>query len=277
MAALPYTDGSDGNGITKAPELLAYLSASPQSFFDVPFMDSYLSLLAKHSDTALSIYDDKTASPELHAELAQWLCSISDRTPAPAFILIRRRLLRVSLEIKKPIASRNTDPVEWAAQEVLFQAEAAARAGHAYALCASCDAMEACGYAADAGCQRMTMTVKGGKPSDGSRICFREGHVHHICCGEAQIIRDADPFTSASRTAKLAAWKAWKVDGQPLGKECKVCELPSCNAREVYRKAFKRCGRCGLASYCCPVHAKQDWKRHKASPTCVKRPAAEDD
>jgi hypothetical protein len=41
------------------------------------------------------------------------------------------------------------------------------------------------------------------------------------------------------------------------------CTLPSCGETEAIRKAFRVCGRCRSAPYCCDAHATQDWRRHK--------------
>jgi hypothetical protein len=47
------------------------------------------------------------------------------------------------------------------------------------------------------------------------------------------------------------------------------CSLPTCGAAEPQPKAFKVCGRCRGAAYCCPAHAKEDWKRHKRADGCT--------
>ncbi len=46
------------------------------------------------------------------------------------------------------------------------------------------------------------------------------------------------------------------------------CTLPSCAARELHAKAFKSCGRCRAAPYCCVDHQREDWRRHKREDGC---------
>ena len=45
MAYLPYTDGSNGNGITRASELQGYLQKYPLALMDEGFMLSYVPLI----------------------------------------------------------------------------------------------------------------------------------------------------------------------------------------------------------------------------------------
>jgi hypothetical protein len=47
------------------------------------------------------------------------------------------------------------------------------------------------------------------------------------------------------------------------------CALPACDAQEAHPKLFKLCGRCRGAAYCCAVHSKEDWKRHKREDGCT--------
>jgi len=49
----------------------------------------------------------------------------------------------------------------------------------------------------------------------------------------------------------------WLYDPPNIG-HCTTCD--------VYRefKPLKRCGRCGTAAYCCPLHQKLDWPVHKS-------------
>ena len=50
MSYLPYTDGSNGNGIGNIAELLVYLKKCPLAFYDCGFMASYKELFLKHQD-----------------------------------------------------------------------------------------------------------------------------------------------------------------------------------------------------------------------------------
>ena len=45
MAHLPYTGGSNGNGITKVDELRNYLTTCPLALYDEGFMASYIPLI----------------------------------------------------------------------------------------------------------------------------------------------------------------------------------------------------------------------------------------
>jgi hypothetical protein len=53
------------------------------------------------------------------------------------------------------------------------------------------------------------------------------------------------------------------------------CALPGCEATEPHPKAYKLCGRCKAAAYCCQPHAAEDWKRHKRVDGCGSGAAAE--
>jgi hypothetical protein len=46
------------------------------------------------------------------------------------------------------------------------------------------------------------------------------------------------------------------------------CALPACGDTEPHPKAYKLCGRCRGAAYCCAGHSKEDWKRHKREDGC---------
>ncbi len=46
------------------------------------------------------------------------------------------------------------------------------------------------------------------------------------------------------------------------------CALPSCSIKEPHPKAFKLCGRCRAAVYCCADHQREDWRRHKREDGC---------
>jgi hypothetical protein len=47
------------------------------------------------------------------------------------------------------------------------------------------------------------------------------------------------------------------------------CALPACGDTEPHPKAYKLCGRCRGAAYCCAAHSKEDWKRHKREDGCA--------
>jgi hypothetical protein len=72
MASRPYTDGSNGNGLTDAAALLRYLEQHPLGFFDVPFIRSYAPLLraavAQHA--ALALFDTRAMSAEAVRSMA---------------------------------------------------------------------------------------------------------------------------------------------------------------------------------------------------------------
>lgn len=50
MASLPYTDGSNGNGIKNIDELIAYFYLCPLAFWDTKFVASYSSLINSNYD-----------------------------------------------------------------------------------------------------------------------------------------------------------------------------------------------------------------------------------
>ena len=56
VADLPHADGSNGNGITAAIELLQYMSAHLLANHDDGFKTSYEALLVPHSATALVVW-----------------------------------------------------------------------------------------------------------------------------------------------------------------------------------------------------------------------------
>jgi hypothetical protein len=60
--------------------------------------------------------------------------------------------------------------------------------------------------------------------------------------------------------------QTWRAAG------LRSCALPACGAMEEYPKTYKLCGRCRGAAYCCAVHSKEDWKRHKREDGCAAPP-----
>jgi hypothetical protein len=54
----------------------------------------------------------------------------------------------------------------------------------------------------------------------------------------------------------------------------RACALPGCGAVEPSPKAFKVCGRCRAAAYCCAAHQADDWRRHKRADRCTPPAAA---
>ena len=52
------------------------------------------------------------------------------------------------------------------------------------------------------------------------------------------------------------------------------CEMPECGAPEMRAGAFKKCGACKKALYCCKEHQVDDWPRHKAACKAARAAAA---
>jgi hypothetical protein len=67
MATLPYTDGSNGNGICKLSELLVYLSSYPLAFHDLNFIKSYARLINSSDDMRASFFSAFDASDHTNA------------------------------------------------------------------------------------------------------------------------------------------------------------------------------------------------------------------
>jgi hypothetical protein len=110
MAALPYTDGRNGNGITDAAELLAYLARCPLAFYDVRFMDSYLPLLTSQpaqQRAVLECFDAHAATP---ATLLQLRLKLG---PLPrTMTLMRRADLETALLLGAPLAGARPKRLE---------------------------------------------------------------------------------------------------------------------------------------------------------------------
>jgi hypothetical protein len=61
-ALLPYTDGSDGNGITDVRELLRYLEQHAIRLYHADFLHGYAPLLRAAAVETLALFDDARAT-----------------------------------------------------------------------------------------------------------------------------------------------------------------------------------------------------------------------
>jgi hypothetical protein len=91
-------------------------------------------------------------------------------------------------------------------------------------------------------------------------------------------LRDA----AARHDAAPCAFAACKRCGARRARGA-MCARPGCGARkraggggdeEEEEKAMKRCGACAVIAYCCPVHQREDWERHKPECRELRRAAA---
>jgi len=63
MSYLPYTDGSNGNGLTVAAHLVEYVTKYPLALLDNGFMTSYLPLLVSNQPAAREVLALAAAMP----------------------------------------------------------------------------------------------------------------------------------------------------------------------------------------------------------------------
>jgi hypothetical protein len=205
MAALPYTNGRNGNGITDAAELLAYLARCPLAFYDVPFMDSYLPLLAAEplQRAVLECFDLHAAAPATLLQL-RLTHGPMQRNLAP----LARADLEAALLLGAPLAGTGV----WRVCAVRSQisAAAASAAGRFHTLCYGCAANESVGEAADPSCLFAVPHVKARTPGEPPN--WSSENVHFICCAVAQAMRDEDPsMPGVTERGRAAAERAQQL------------------------------------------------------------------
>ena len=76
-----------------------------------------------------------------------------------------------------------------------------------------------------------------------------------VCCATAQFLRGRQPGDSAHLERKLADIKtvvsASPQERRRIHAAGRPCAAVGCARREPYAGAFKTCGRCRAAQYCC--------------------------
>ena len=126
MAALPYTDGKNGNGIRNVTELLAYLRLNPVAFHDFSFMNSYAMLINSSEDARASIFSlfdaaDHHIAHNKFKTNGKYQCSYND------FCAMQRKIVEQSLSrvpiYAAPIGTTcgcGMPPVEFCANAMIY-------------------------------------------------------------------------------------------------------------------------------------------------------------
>jgi len=280
MAALRYTGGGNGNGITDADELLAYLARCPLAFFDLPFTASYLPLLSPRRDDTLACFDAHAASPQIKLQIRS-MSNSSGRPVSRAHVPLRRADLAAELSMGKPLWE-SSDEEAYAARSH-ESACAAALAGRFHTLCYRCAANESVGEAADPTCHYAVPYVRTREPGEPPSWSVR--NVHIVCCFAAQMMRDADPETpglrervraEAARLEKANARRGQPPQPAPAAPPPPpvAASVPPQSRQRVCAQCgaaggsggFKRCGGCRAVRYCDRVCQRAHWAVHK--PLC---------
>lgn len=106
MSSLPYTDGSNGNGITDADELLRFLEGSPLAMFDFNYMRSYLTLLAPRRQEVMECFERATAGRQLQRSLMRIGTRQGVRVRARSIIRQTRANLELLLELAQVLSEQ---------------------------------------------------------------------------------------------------------------------------------------------------------------------------
>jgi len=231
MANLPYTDGSNGSGITDIQELLTYYGNRPLAFLANEFTDSYYSLFAQTDpDVVLSLFDKGVTPEEL------------DRFPAlqssdkPLEILGKRFCLNRFLS-EGVLLSAPHDR-DWDMGAILFNLKL--QSPQPYPLCVKCSMLKQLGRPLLASCNQWTVMKKK------STASFSQDNSRLICCAVAQIFQRLN-----GSVERQIAFE--EIGGLEPG-SCASCRRPH---------ATKACAKCLYAKYCDQECQKKHWSIHK--------------
>ena len=93
MASLMYTDGSNGNGIKDAHELMFYFHLYPLAMFDIGFMCSYVPLMGNNPTLRAEFVDFgkqlARSNPFLAAAVETWLSELTKFPNLGTYMIIQ--------------------------------------------------------------------------------------------------------------------------------------------------------------------------------------------
>ena len=232
MANLPYTDGSNGNGITDIKELLTYYGKCPLAFLAYGFTDSYHSLFTQiNPNVVLSLFD-KVITPE---ELDHFpALQLADK---PLEILGIRFCLSRFLSEGVLLSARHDR--DWDMGAMLFNLKL--QSLQQYPLCVKCSMLKQLGRPPIARCNQLTVMKK---KSTGT---FSQDNSLMICCAASQIFQRLKGSVERQRAID-------EIGGLEPG-SCASCRLP---------RATKTCAKCLHAKYCGNECQKKHWSIHKS-------------
>ena len=257
MAQLPYTDGSNGNGIRDFEVLLRYFKRCPLAFYDKAFIASYSFLLKPEQEReprVLAVFDNEGSS----AETLQFVKETLQRGSPPAQVVNKlvRFDLRAVFQMHRisPLLGEDREVV---AKLFILRHDAAA-ASLPYVLCVGCTAAESAGHAPQPLCEEPAAQLV--DAAEG----WRGGAANtlSVSCAVAQCLRGRKPEESERMQRKLdgllEALRATPEQRRRLRASGRACDALACARREPYTEAFKACSLCHVAHYCsrvCKVRA----------------------
>jgi hypothetical protein len=250
-ARLPYTDGSDGHGLRDFYALLRHFRREPLSFYDAPFVESYVFLLTPEREAALlAVFDNEGSSAQ--TLLAVTASCTQGQPVAEVFKHIVRLRLRVFCRLKPGESVHDDDGRAGTLASVEMLMRDAAEAGQCYTLCIACTARERAGHAIDRLCRSVAAQLK----EDDGATGWTPDNVVMACCSAVQLLRGRKKDASDRLAQKLERAKAAMKQAEDGGARCddgRGCDSPACAAREPFAGAFKACGGCRGARYCSVV------------------------
>ena len=73
MAQLPYTDGSNGNGLTRVSDVLNYLNSHPLAQLDDKFIESYIPLFKNDKEQRMLIAMVIATISKINIQPPKWM------------------------------------------------------------------------------------------------------------------------------------------------------------------------------------------------------------
>lgn len=243
MAHLPYTDGSDGNGLRAFDKLLRRLRANPLDFYNRELVESYGALLTPAREARLlAVFDAEGSSAATLAKLRRRVDAATGAALPPPEVFNKMARFQLRVLCSEPPADENRK----SSHIGFLLLQDAAKAGLTYTLCPGCTAADSVGHATTQLCKRQA--VKQLVPGEG----WHADNVVPVCCGMAQLLRDRTPDDSERFEQKFERAKAaMQADDHHDGYSGRSCKSPACSRREAFEGEFKRCGACGAVRYCC--------------------------
>jgi len=83
MAGLPYTDGSNGNGITDLDQLIDYFDKYPIAWLDIGFVYSYMPLLKTNKKKAKQSMNKNNMFSMFPGRKEEFLEELNRKEPKP--------------------------------------------------------------------------------------------------------------------------------------------------------------------------------------------------
>jgi hypothetical protein len=171
---------SNGNNLTSAAHLLAYIAEHPLALFDKKYITSYMPLLAAHRAAVLDLFGKValTATPKLETLGFPF-----------AHVFVRHMELDAELQLASE-GTFNPTHLDLELINITELGRRAAERGDWYSLCPGCDGLEENGLQPDPTCCAMSSCVK--NKYRNSDDAWGDDAVQLVCCFANQVARNCN-------------------------------------------------------------------------------------